>query len=108
MGLGTQTGKPVVDEHFYRRKKEDMMIKTNKTHKLPFEICFKILGCIFKPGGSMQDSLEERMQSGKCEQCLVERREDLQKQGCTVENKIHNHGGLRRSWTESKAGRQRS
>ena len=59
MGLGTQTGKPVVDEHFYRRKKEDMMIKTNNTDKLPFEICFKTLGV------HLQSRREHARQSGR-------------------------------------------
>ena len=67
----------------------------------------------------MQGSLEERR---KVQKSMVERREDLQKQRCTVETKMQKNGGsslerilfwergvglgVQRSWTESKVGRQ--
>ena len=49
-----------------------------RRHRIPFEKCFKIQGYSFNQAGKTQDCAEERKQ--KCEQILVERREDLPKQ----------------------------
>ena len=53
--------------------------KKKGPHEFPFDRSFKILGYIFNPS--------------KRKQSMVERREDLQKQECTVENKAQKNGG---------------
>ena len=51
-------------------------------HKCSFETRLKIFGFMFNQIGKRQESMEERMQKAR----VVERRKELQKQRCLLEN----------------------
>ena len=65
-------------------KGEDITLRTRKgVQKFLFEKKkFRILGTYLQSRSEIHESFEEIY--GECEQCLEERREDLQKRRCTV------------------------
>ena len=76
----------LVDKDLWEEEKKDMVIETAVgKHKLPYADEFRNLKHLFSRDGRKQISLQEKCRAPKC---LVEGREDIPMQKCTVENQV--------------------